>query len=390
MVTNKKEIIRLKKWQKVIENQFLEISKFLKKNKVIFYSISSVSSNNKINPYTTPLRLSGNKVIAGCIVGSQIEALIVAKHIENKIDYLLLDVEKKIPIQSIPHEEIFLAFSLNKKIYIENSKTASGVEFGNISNAVRKTFPSKKIITYKPNDLTVESIWFFLNHIFGNFANLKIAIIGSGNIGFKLALKLVESGAYVNLNRRDKILGFQLANTINSIKPKNTLASAEFYEDPIRACTLCDVIIGTGKTDSLIINKNMIAVMMKKGILVDCGKGNVTEEAINYSYELGIEVYRSDVTSGIISFVDQAIMIKKIINKKTGRRFLKDNIYLISGGVYGRLGDVIVDNFDSPTVIYGLADGRGQFLEKLTIEQTEKVNFVSNYFKIDQHFSKNF
>ena len=101
MVKTKEEILRLKNWEKVVENQFLEISKVLKKNQIIFYSISSVSSNDKINPYTTPLRLSGNKLIAGCIVGSQIEALIVAKYIENKIDYLLLDVEKKIPIQKI-------------------------------------------------------------------------------------------------------------------------------------------------------------------------------------------------------------------------------------------------------------------------------------------------
>ena len=73
---------------------------------------------------------------------------------------------KKIPIQNIPDEEIFLEFNLNKSLYIENSKTASGVEFGNISSAVRKTFPSKKIISYKPNDLTVESVWFFLSHKF--------------------------------------------------------------------------------------------------------------------------------------------------------------------------------------------------------------------------------
>ena len=62
------------------------------------------------------------------------------------IDYLLLDVEKKIPIQNIPDDQIFLAFNLNKSLYIENSKTASGVEFGNISTAVRKTFPSKKLL----------------------------------------------------------------------------------------------------------------------------------------------------------------------------------------------------------------------------------------------------
>ena len=95
MVDVKEEIVRLRKWQKNIKNQFLEISKILKKNQIVFYSISSVSSNNKINPYITPIRLSGNKLIAGCIVGSQIEALIAANYVEKSIDYLLLDVEKK-------------------------------------------------------------------------------------------------------------------------------------------------------------------------------------------------------------------------------------------------------------------------------------------------------
>ena len=388
MVNYKREISRLKEWKNIVIAYSLEISRTVKKNHTIFYSISSVSSDTKINPYTTPIRLSGDKLIAGCIVGSQIEALIVANYVESLIDYLLLDVEKKIPIQKIPHEKIFLAFNLKKALYIENSKTASGVEFGNISSAVRKTFPSHKIINYKPNDLTVESIWFFLSHQFKNFANLKIAIIGSGNIGFKLALKLVESGSYVNLNRRDKVLGLQLASTINSVKPKNTLANAEYYEDPVRACALCDVVIGTGKTDTLIINESMVSVIVKGGILVDCGKGNITESAIDYAYELGLKIYRSDVTSGIISFVDQAIMIKKIINNKTGRKLLGDNIYIISGGIYGRLGDIIVDNFDSPKIIYGMADGRGQFIEKLTSSQSKQIKYVSNYFKINQHFSE--
>ena len=380
--------MRLKEWQNVIKAYSLEILRILKKNQKVFYSISSVSSDTKINPYTTPIRLSGDKLIAGCIVGSQIEALIVANCVESSIDYLLLDVEKKIPIQNIPHEKIFQAFNFKKALYIENSKTASDVEFGNISSAVRITFPSQKIISYKPNDLTVESVWFFLSHKFKNFANLKIAIVGSGNIGFKLALKLVESGSYVSLNRRDKVLGLQLASTINSIKPKNTLASAVYYEDPVRACALCDVVIGTGKTDSLIINESMVSVIVKGGILVDCGKGNITESAIDYAYELGLKIYRSDVTSGIISFVDHAIMIKKIINNKTGRKLLKDGIYIISGGIYGRLGDIIVDNFESPKVIYGMADGRGKLIEKLTNYQSKKMKYVSNYLKINQHFSE--
>lgn len=389
MVDDQKEISRLKKWEKKIIKQINEILEIKKKdNQLIFYSISSVSTVEKINPYITPIRLFGNKIISGSIVGSQIEALIVANYIEVYVDYLLLDVEKKIPIQKIPNENIFIAFDLKKSLYVENSKTASGIEFGNISSAVRKTFPLKKIINYKPNDLTVDSVWFFLSNKFKNFANLKVAIIGSGNIGFKLALKLVESGAYVNLNRRDKTLGLQLASTINSIKPKNTIANADFYEDPVRACTLCNIVIGTGKTDSLIIDDRMVGVMMEKGTLIDCGKGNISKEAINFAYELGLDIYRSDVTSGIISFVDQAITIKKIINNKTGRKMLNSDIFLVSGGVYGKSGDIVVDNINSPETIYGIADGRGQILENLTQLQLKRIKVVFNHFKINLAQSK--
>ena len=384
MVNTKKEIARLKDWELVVASHINEINRNKKHNQLIFYSISSVSSDYKIDPYTTPVRMSGDKIITGVIVGSQIEALIASNYIEDLVDYILLDVEKKIPIQKIPDENIFLAFNLKKSLYTQNSKTVSGVEFGNISSAVRKTFPLDKIINYKPNDLTVESIWFFLSHKFKNFADMKVAIIGAGNIGFKLALKLVESGAFVNLNRRDNILGSQLVNAINSIKPKNTIADANFYSDPVRACALCDVIIGTGKSNSLIVTETMVSVMMKNGILIDCGKGNITEKAINYAYDLGLNVYRGDVTSGIISFVDQADVIKKTLNNKTGRKVIKNNIYIISGGIYGKLEDIIVDNYDCPNVVYGMADGRGQILINLTEAQSRKINYVLKHFNINQ------
>ena len=122
--------------------------------------------------------------------------------------------------------------------------------------------------------------------------------------------------------------------------------------------------------------------MLEKGILVDCGKGNISNDAINYAYKLGLDVYRSDVTAGIISFVDQSILIKKTINNKTGRKLLNKDIYIVSGGVYGMLEDVVVDDFDNPRVIYGMADGRGKMLEELTKSQLEKIKFVSNFFKI--------
>ena len=381
MVVNE-EIDRLKKWEEKIYSQLENINKIRKNKEIIYYSISGVSSSNKIDPYITPIRFTGNKIISGCVVGSQIEAIISSKCIINTVDYLLLDVEKKMPMQIIPHKSVFEAFNLDRGLYIQNSKTVSGVEFGNISSAVRKTFPEKKIINFKPNDLTVESIWSFLSHKFYNFSGLKIAIMGTGNIGFKIALKLVESGCDVNLYRRDETKGNFFSNCINLVKHKNTLARAEFFNDPIKASTLCNAIIGTSKTDTPVITNQMIQVMHKKGLLIDCGKGNISEDGIKLAMETKINIYRTDVTSGIISFVNQSSEIKSLVNEKTGRKEILKGIFVISGGVFGNYEDIIVDNYSKPKLIYGMANGKGNFIIKLSPKQLQKIKTIKSKFNI--------
>ena len=54
----------------------------------------------------------------------------------------------------------------------------------------------------------------------------KILVLGSGNIGFKIALKLVENGS-VYLHRRNKTVLRNLVDTINSIRPKATIAKSQ-------------------------------------------------------------------------------------------------------------------------------------------------------------------
>ena len=90
MVVNE-EIDRLKKWEEKIYSQLENINKIRKNKEIIYYSISGVSTSNKIDPYITPIRFTGNKIISGCVVGSQIEAIISSKCIINTVDYLLLD-----------------------------------------------------------------------------------------------------------------------------------------------------------------------------------------------------------------------------------------------------------------------------------------------------------
>ena len=52
------------------------------------------------------------------------------------------------------------------------------------------------------------------------------------------------------------------------------------------------------------------------------------------------------------------------------------------------LGDIVVDDFDKPKIIYGMADGRGKILEELTKFQLDKIKFVSNHFKIKLNTNK--
>ena len=58
---------------------------------------------------------------------------------------------------------------------------------------------------YKSNDITVNSVESLVNDYFSNdtrgVSGKKILIIGVGNIGSKIALRLVETGANISLFR---------------------------------------------------------------------------------------------------------------------------------------------------------------------------------------------
>ena len=88
-----------------------------------------------------------------------------------------------------------------KKVRLSNEF----VELGNLSSTVKTNTKNTLVHEFKPNDITVEHVWLLLRSHFGILGKKRVAIIGSGNIGFKLGLKLVESGASVILNRRDLI-----------------------------------------------------------------------------------------------------------------------------------------------------------------------------------------
>ena len=144
------------------------------------------------------LQIRNTNRSVGAIISNENSAKNVSKIVDGKFDFILLDVEKKV---------------ISKKIN----------QYVNIERAVKETIKKTKIYNYKGNDLTINACETLVNHIYSQdprgVGGKKILVLGVGNIGFKISLKLLEAGADVYLYRRNKNILSNISKTINFIKP---------------------------------------------------------------------------------------------------------------------------------------------------------------------------
>jgi len=379
----KEDIEFLEDWVVQIKTLTKELNRIAqKKDLTTYFSISNTTSSSKDiqKPYVTPIRLLEGGIIFGVVVFSQSQAVIAVKFVQDLVDKILVDSEKKIGIQIGIDQNLLTHFKIIDSAI--NSKSNSSIEFGNISAAVRMLIPEEKFIEYKANDITVEAIWTFLSIRLTKLSGKKIAILGCGNIGFKLALKFVESGIDVVLVRRDSYKGVLMANSINMVKPETTLASATYCASPLQASSYCDVLIGTANSGVSLISWDMIQSMSPEGLVIDVGKGNIEDYAIKKAIEENIEIIRGDVGASLYGFISHRQQMQDIIKNKIGRDEIKSGVSVVSGGLFGRNGEIVVDNYSSPNIIYGVADGCGQMKTTLNEVDRKNISLVKKHLSI--------
>ena len=98
----KEDIEFLEDWIDQIKTLTKELNLIAqKKDLTTYFSISNTSSNSKNiqKPYVTPIRLLEGGVICGVVVFSQSQAVIAAKFVQDLVDKILVDSEKKIGMQ---------------------------------------------------------------------------------------------------------------------------------------------------------------------------------------------------------------------------------------------------------------------------------------------------
>lgn len=341
-------------------NQILEevIRLAIEQGKLSGFCIGNTRKKDSTGLYFSPIRNTTKLVAGSAIVYDVDQAEWVARQVDGKVDYILVDTEKKISPELYGKQNV-----------------------GNVERAVRQIVQHSKILTYKGNDMTVDSIESLVVQIHSSYprglSGKRAAIIGAGNIGSKLALKLVERGMDVAMTRRNHIKLDTIVSALNFIKPQETIAKVTGFIDKEAAVEGADLLIGL--TDgSPVITAAMIEALAPGALLLDGGKGCFMQEAVLLAERKGIPIYRADIRPGFEGHMGMALETERIVLTSLGRKEV-NGVKIISGGLLAGLNEVVVDNVNDPRVVFGIANGMGDFVRVLDATQADCIQTVRKY-----------
>ncbi len=314
----------------------------LKANKPLklIFSLGNTKTFSNESVYFTPIRFTDEFILLGAIVYSEIEGKAILNKIDGIFDLIYIDCEKKSKSSTVKKG----LFNL-ERVGIESIKKS-------------------KLRHYKGNDITVDSIDKLIFNLLENkkkhVGGSNILIVGYGNIGFKISLRLVERGANVyvltnNINRSSKLI-----ESINIIKPNETIASVKLFDKKnIQLNKDLDVVI-LSHLSTIAENSSVYNRTSKFCDFIDVGKGCLNESQLKELNKKGNSCIRLDVGDSFLEYLIQDINSLSTGFSKPKSKIIKNKRF-ISKGLIGAKGDVVVDNINNPKIIYGICDGTGGF-----------------------------
>lgn len=305
--------------------------------------ISTTANLNNPDIFVGSMRETETTIAGNIILRTLVSLDEIIETFDGTVDYFLVDCEVKNAVKDLEIE-------------------------------TRSLVKKSKIFMYKPNDFTVESLDLFITLLMLSLVGKKVGIVGGGNIGSKIALKLCERGADVFLYSKDAEKTQAIVNGLNLVKRSNTsIIFAKGAQDLVGAELLLGCTPGTPGID-----KNMVEVMKEGGKIIDVGNGALDSEAVAYAGETGREILVLSSLAGYKGMVENWIAQRNFFKNKRERSLGKS--HLIVPGILGKRGDIIVDSVDDPKRIIGVCDGKGdiasaedskKFLEELPFEIRE-------------------
>lgn len=220
-----------------------------------------------------------------------------------------------------------------------------------------------KYTTIKVNDVTVDALDAVIaNHLGPDITDVAVAVVGTGNLGFKFALRLAERGARVAMVGRDRAKAELLCAALNAVLPRFT---RHFVETDTREEVR--VLVGAASA-SHVIGEKWVDRLADHALCVDGGIDNFSPGFIALANRLGHSCVRLDVRAAVdATQVDP----NPFFNDVAGRSTVAGHA-VVAGGYVGLSGEVVVDQIKEPHRVVGVANGTGGLLDPQCWDDAQK------------------
>lgn len=213
----------------------------------------------------------------------------------------------------------------------------------------------------KPNDMTVEALDMWLTLMRPTLEGASALIVGSGNLGGKLALKLAERGARVELVGRHTEKVRRIASGLMAISRGRGRIEPSAYT-PDQWCPSGPVDVVLGCTPGVAgVSVAMVEHADAGALLIDVGNGTLSAEALECAARRQLAIYCLSPEAGFAAWVAAHGFAVQQLRRMT-RRELPDGAAVVGPGVLGRYGDIIVDDPNGWSRVIGVCNGAGDTL----------------------------
>ncbi|MGY3777166.1 NAD(P)-binding domain-containing protein [Isobaculum melis] len=244
-----------------------------------------------------------------------------------------------------------------------------------IDQQLENVTPSSQIHAYKPNDVTMEAADLLISKLMNDdVAGKNILIFGAGNLGAKLSIRLAERNAHVSIWNLHADTAQTVIDGINLFLPRFS-PKITFYQEIKDHYDLAISFISAEQ----VIDAHFLSVMKEKAFVIDGGISNYTSSFIADSESKKIRMLRLDVRMAdeYLAFAAQSRLAEGFYEMSIGEREI-NGMNIVSGGIIGRCGEVVVDSYLHPTRIVGIANGLGGLLnaEEYTQQQQQDIERI--------------
>lgn len=216
----------------------------------------------------------------------------------------------------------------------------------------------------KPNDVTIRSLDVMLTRLLGaDLRDVPCGVYGTGNLGFKSALLLAERSARVFVAARSDDAVARTVGAINAILPRHSPWPVVPWSPAEQVRLMVTAVTARGVVDG-----SWLSRLERSALVVDMGIDNLHEDFIAGALARAVRVIRLDTRAAESQVLSPA---PGFFESMHGRGVVA-GVPVVSGGVVGERGAVVVDDLARPTTVIGVANGRGGLVRTSDLTSVER------------------